>query len=88
MPTSHARVQTGTETSGQSLAALSKALQQLFLDERPDLYQLIDDTIFCTAYDYCDHNQLRTARLLGISRNIVRDRLIRYGLLGSQKVAP
>jgi sigma-54-specific transcriptional regulator len=70
------------------LATLSTALQQLFLDERPDLYQLIDDTIFRAAYDYCDHNQLRTARLLGISRNIVRDRLIRYGLLGSQKVAP
>jgi sigma-54-specific transcriptional regulator len=88
LPTAHARVQAGTATSVQSLAALSTALQQLFLDERPDLYQLIDDTIFRAAYDYCDHNQLRTARLLGISRNIVRDRLIRYGLLGSQKVAP
>lgn len=88
LPTSRARIPAGTETSGQSLAALSTALQQLFLDERSDLYQLIDDTIFRAAYDYCDHNQLRTARLLGISRNIVRDRLIRYGLLGSQKVAP
>ena len=29
-----------------------------------------------TAYRYCDRNQLQTARLLGISRNIVRARLI------------
>ncbi|HBH78197.1 MAG TPA: Fis family transcriptional regulator, partial [Nitrospira sp.] len=33
---------------------------------------------------YCEQNQVRTARLLGISRNIVRDRLIRYGVLGPE----
>jgi hypothetical protein len=32
-----------------------------------------------TAYSYCDRNQLETARLLGISRNVVRARLIQYG---------
>jgi sigma-54-specific transcriptional regulator len=42
---------------------------------------------FRAAYEYCEQNQLRTARLLGISRNIVRDRLIRYGLLHSHKVS-
>ncbi|WP_303620998.1 helix-turn-helix domain-containing protein [Methylogaea oryzae] len=34
-----------------------------------------------TAYDYCERNQVHTARLLGISRNILRARLQRYGLL-------
>jgi hypothetical protein len=32
-----------------------------------------------TAFEYCEGNQMQTARLLGISRNIVRDRLLRYG---------
>ncbi len=33
------------------------------------------------AYEYCHHNQSQTAKLLGISRNIVRAKLIRSGLL-------
>ena len=71
---------------------LDEALTQLFInhdkDHNPPLYQEIDRTVICTAYEYCEQNQLRTARLLGVSRNIVRDRLVRYGLLNVQKVMP
>jgi sigma-54-specific transcriptional regulator len=87
LPTTRAHVRVRAEATGQSLVALTKALELLFLEESPQLYQLIDDTIFRAAYEHCGENQLRTARLLGISRNIVRDRLLRYGLLGSQKAA-
>jgi len=38
-----------------------------------------------TAYEYCYRNQLETARLLGISRNIVRARLQQCGELGGKK---
>ena len=31
------------------------------------------------AYRYCHNNQLQTARLLGVSRNVVRARLIQFG---------
>ena len=86
LPTSRAHVPARAEATGRSLVILTDALQQLFLEESPNLYQLLDETIFHGAYEFCDQNQLRTARLLGISRNIVRDRLIRYGLLASQKV--
>ncbi len=42
-----------------------------------------------TAYDYCHRNQLETARLLGISRNVVRDRLLRCGeLAGKRRKSP
>jgi sigma-54-specific transcriptional regulator len=50
------------------------------------LYRLIDETVIRRAYAHCERNQVRTARLLGISRNIVRDRLIRYGMLGPHAV--
>ena len=41
------------------------------------------------AYAYCDENQLQTARLLGISRNVVRARLIRFGeISGSVRGTP
>ena len=56
--------------------------------DRSNLYRRIDETVIRTAYEFCEQNQLRTARLLGVSRNIVRDRLTRYGLLNLQKVAP
>lgn len=41
-----------------------------------------------TAYKYCQNNQLQTARLLGISRNIVRARLIQYGELNPKTQTP
>ena len=63
------------------VAALRTALHSLFESETPNLHALIDQTLVCAAYEYCDRNQLQTARLLGVSRNIVRARLIQYGEL-------
>jgi len=34
-----------------------------------------------TAFEHCDRNQVRTAKRLGLSRNIVRAQLKRHGLL-------
>ena len=65
--------------------SLNEALHRLFDSDKPDIYQFIDETVIRSAYEYCDHNQVRTARLLGISRNIIRDRLVRYGLLNSAR---
>lgn len=62
---------------------LEATLLGLFEEGRPDLYQWIEDTVMRSAFQYCQQNQLQTARLLGISRNIVRARLIRLGEIGS-----
>lgn len=63
------------------LEALEKALLALYEAELPDLHALIEATVIKTAFRYADRNQLQTARLLGISRNIVRARLIEHGEL-------
>lgn len=55
---------------------LEQALIALFERGIPNLYAQIEATVMRTAYEYCEHNQLQTARLLGISRNIVRARLL------------
>ncbi len=60
-------------------AALTAGLQQLFDAGLPDLWAVIERTVMSHAYDYCERNQLQTARLLGISRNVVRARLLEYG---------
>jgi sigma-54 dependent transcriptional regulator len=58
---------------------LQEALLSLFEKESPNLYAAIEAAVMRTAYEFCDRNQLQTARLLGISRNIVRARLMQYG---------
>ncbi len=80
------------QESGRSPATLVSPLEAV-LDQMFDngtstanLYRLTDEAVIRSAYAYCEQNQVRTARLLGISRNIVRDRLIRYGMLGHEKV--
>lgn len=62
-------------------ASLDAALLALYERNLPDLYEHIEEAVFRTAYRYCHGNQLQTARLLGISRNIVRARLERIGEL-------
>jgi sigma-54-specific transcriptional regulator len=61
---------------------LQNALLSLFEQERPNLYATIEAVVMKAAYEFCDRNQLQTARLLGVSRNIVRARLIQCGVLG------
>jgi sigma-54-specific transcriptional regulator len=65
----------------QPLEALHDALLALFEDGRPNLYAEIVTAITRTAYEFCHRNQVQTARLLGISRNVVRAKLMQCGEL-------
>ncbi|ROH84484.1 sigma-54-dependent Fis family transcriptional regulator [Pseudomethylobacillus aquaticus] len=62
---------------------LSQALQQLFESGTPALYEHLEDTIIRAAYQFCHNNQVQTAKLLGISRNIVRAKLIKMGAINA-----
>jgi sigma-54 dependent transcriptional regulator len=72
-----------SKTASDSEQELQNALLALFEEGRPNLYATIEAAVMTAAYEFCDRNQLQTARLLGISRNIVRARLIQCGVLGS-----
>src|SRR5580704_12022796 len=65
--------------------ALRDALLALFEGGRPDLYAEIETAITRTAYEFCHRNQVQTARLLGISRNILRARLMQCGELPNRR---
>jgi sigma-54-specific transcriptional regulator len=69
----------GASRSEDDRTSLEQALLELFEQEPPDLFERIEHVVLKTAYHYCSHNQLQTARLLGISRNVVRARLIQFG---------
>ncbi len=62
-----------------AFSQLETALTALFEQSPPRLFEQLENLIFRSAFRYCDHNQLQTARLLDISRNVVRARLLRSG---------
>ena len=80
---------TGRAEAEAERTSFEHALLELFEQELPNLFEQIENLVLKTAYRYCAHNQLQTARLLGISRNVVRARLIRFGeITGSVRGTP
>ena len=57
--------------------ALEAALRGLFNESHADLFERIEDTVMRTAFEFCHRNQVQAAKLLGISRNVLRARLIK-----------
>lgn len=59
-------------------------LRQTFLDllhrRSPELHQSANEILLRTAFEFCDRNQVQTARALGISRNVLRAALAGIGL--------
>ena len=58
---------------------LEPVLKKLFDESPPKLHELIEEAVLRSAYRYSGYNQLKTARILGMSRNVVRARLVQYG---------
>ncbi|MBV8048300.1 MAG: sigma 54-interacting transcriptional regulator [Paludibacterium sp.] len=65
--------------------ALYDALLTLFEGHSEHLYDDIEESVVRAAYHYCHRNQVQTAKLLGISRNIIRARLIKIGEISALK---
>jgi sigma-54-specific transcriptional regulator len=67
--------------------AIAAQLHRLFLSPPPQLYRQLEELIITQAFHYCDQNQVHTARLLGISRNILRTQLKNFGIIGNDAAA-
>jgi len=72
-------VQTPPEESAEAL--LERAFLRLFEEQAGDLHEKVEDTLLRAAYRFCHYNQVHTASLLGLSRNVTRARLIAIGEL-------
>jgi sigma-54-specific transcriptional regulator len=57
-------------------------LDRLFAAPPKELYEQLEELIVKHAFNYCSNNQVQTAKLLGVSRNILRTLLKRFGLIG------
>ena len=60
---------------------LKEVFHGLFQQNEGQVYAKFEDQLLRIAYQYCHHNQVKTAQLLGLSRNVVRARLIELGEL-------
>ena len=70
------------------ISLLDRTLRRLMSSDRQDIYESVERLLVTTAFEHCDSNQVRTARRLGISRNIVRAQLKRFGLLDAEATDP
>jgi transcriptional regulator with PAS, ATPase and Fis domain len=73
------------EHAADAHGQLHQALQALFEQNHDTLFEHIEETVMRDAYDYCHHNQVQAAKLLGISRNVMRSRLIKIGAISALK---
>ncbi|OTG84201.1 Fis family transcriptional regulator [Acinetobacter sp. ANC 4558] len=88
---SHHNFHAQTKNLPQSLAPrqfLHQALLKIFEDGNLTTHETLDSVIekatIKVAYEYCHRNQLQTAKLLGVSRNVIRARLLKYKLIGHE----
>ncbi|HEX8593449.1 MAG TPA: sigma 54-interacting transcriptional regulator [Pseudomonas sp.] len=69
-------------------ALLNRAFQKLFEEQAGALHEKVEDALLRAAYRFSHCNQVHTAALLGLSRNITRTRLINIGELAVNKRRP
>jgi len=67
-----------------TLDQLRETVRRLLSQQQPQLLETIEQVVVTTAFAHCNDNQVRTARELGISRNVLRAQLKRFGLLGER----
>ncbi|MDF0729495.1 sigma-54 dependent transcriptional regulator [Pseudomonas entomophila] len=60
---------------------LQQAFNRLYEEQPGDLYERVENALLRSAYRFCHYNQVHTAQLLGLSRNVTRTRLIAIGEL-------
>lgn len=73
------------DNEGDLLSGLGRELHRLLDTDCTDVYEVIERLLVETAFEHCAGNQVRTAKRLGVSRNVVRAQLKRFGLLGREE---
>jgi len=77
---------TSPDESAEGL--LARAFEKLFEGPAGALHEKVEDALLRAAYQFSHYNQVHTAQLLGLSRNVTRTRLIRTGELAVNKRRP
>jgi sigma-54-specific transcriptional regulator len=67
---------------------LGDVIAALLSEATPDLYETVEETLVRAAFSHAGDNQVRAARMLGVTRNTLRTLLKRHGLLDAPGRSP
>jgi DNA-binding NtrC family response regulator len=70
------------------LAVIAAQLRRSFAQPGTSLFDELERLIVAEAYQHCRHNQVQSAILLGVTRNVLRTMLKRHGLLQDAALTP
>lgn len=76
-----ARADAPGNAGASALTRLQDALNDLLQQGEAALFQKVESALVHAAYAHAGQNQVRAARVLGITRNMLRTQLKRHGLL-------
>jgi len=68
------------ETEPDVSAISGTTIESIFAQQAGQVFIAIERIVVAKALELSRHNQVQAARLLGVSRNVLRDRMKRYGL--------
>jgi sigma-54-specific transcriptional regulator len=63
--------------------SLDEAIDALVRSGRHNLLEHIEERLYRIAYEHARGNQVQTARIVGLNRNVVHARLVQWGLLAA-----
>jgi sigma-54-specific transcriptional regulator len=69
------------------LTRLERLVNEMIVAGEAELFDSVEETLIRTAFAACRNNQVQTAKALGISRNILRTHLKRFGMIGGETSA-
>jgi sigma-54-specific transcriptional regulator len=75
----------GAPQASTAREQLGDVFAQMFEEGGENIYERIERTLIESAYIFCQSNQVHTADLLGISRNVLRTQLKRFGLIAGAR---
>lgn len=76
-----------TPSADSTDEALQCVFERLFEEPSQALQARIEEVLIRSAFAHCHYNQVHTAALLGITRNVLRTQLKRLGLLAPPRAA-
>ena len=68
---------------GAVLARLPQFFRELLQEGGVDLFDAVENALVHAAFEHAHRNQVRTAKVLGVTRNMVRTQLKRHGLIAA-----
>ncbi|MGE0683900.1 MAG: sigma-54 interaction domain-containing protein, partial [Candidatus Binatia bacterium] len=69
-----------SESEAPLVSPRGTTIEDIFEKQAGQVFTAIERIVVAKALELSRHNQVQAARLLGVSRNVLRDRMKRYGL--------